>query len=74
LLAQRFLAAYERANPDVSMAPLGWFQALHSARVLIEVTNLRAAHGPGAGGHPFALLAPVAATHLSAATDVEVGS
>jgi aminoglycoside phosphotransferase (APT) family kinase protein len=73
-LARRFLAAYARADRDVSMAPLPWFRALHSARVLIEVTNLRAVHGPGAGGHPFTLVAPAAAAHVTAVTGIEVES
>lgn len=74
LLARRFLTAYTQANPDVSLVPLEWFRALHSARVLVEVTNLRAARGPNAGGHPWVLVAPAAAANLTAATGVEVGS
>jgi aminoglycoside phosphotransferase (APT) family kinase protein len=72
LLARRFIAAYRRANPAVPLDGLPWFRALHSARVLIDVTRLRAEHGPDAGGHPWQFVAPAAARHLSAATDVEV--
>jgi aminoglycoside phosphotransferase (APT) family kinase protein len=73
VLARRFVAAYRRANPRASLAGLGWFRALHSARVLVNDTRLRAEHGPGAGGHPLRLVAPAAARHLSAATGVAVG-
>jgi aminoglycoside phosphotransferase (APT) family kinase protein len=72
LLARRFVAAYTRANPGISLAPLSWYRALHSARVLVEVENRRAQHGPDAGGHPFTLLAPVAAAHLATATGIDV--
>ena len=65
VLARRFVAAYQRANPSVSLAELGWFRALHSARVLIDDTRLRAEHGPAAGGHPLHLVAPAAAHHLA---------
>lgn len=74
LLARRFLTAYTHANPDVSLGPLEWFRALHSARVLVEVTSLRAARGPDADGHPWVLVAPPAAANLTAATGVEVRS
>ena len=72
LLARRFITAYTRANPSVALDPLEWFRALHSARVLIEVTNLRTTHGRGAGGHPFASVAPGAASNLAAATGVNI--
>jgi aminoglycoside phosphotransferase (APT) family kinase protein len=72
LLARRFVTAYAAANPGAAMANLGWYRALHSARVLLEVANRRVAHGPGAGGHPFTLVAPAAAANLAAATGVDV--
>lgn len=72
LLARRFVAAYARANPMVSLESLGWFRALHSARVLVEAEHARAAHGSTGGGHPFLVVAPAAARHLSAAADVAV--
>ena len=72
VLARRFVTAYQRANPSVSLAELDWFRALHSARVLIEDTQLRAEHGPGGGGHPLHLVAPAAAHHLAAATGVAI--
>jgi aminoglycoside phosphotransferase (APT) family kinase protein len=72
VLAHRFVAAYRRANPAVSLAELAWFRALHSARVLINTSQLRAEHGPDADGHPFRLVAPAAARNLSAATRLEV--
>jgi aminoglycoside phosphotransferase (APT) family kinase protein len=72
LLARRFLSSYTRANPEIPLTSLGWYRALHGARVLIELTNLRDRHGPDAGGHPFTLLAPAAAAHLTAATGTEI--
>jgi aminoglycoside phosphotransferase (APT) family kinase protein len=72
LLARRFISAYTRANPGVALDRLEWFRALHSARVLIEVATLRTAHGPDAGGHPLATVAPAAARNLAAATGVTV--
>lgn len=72
LLARRFITAYSRANPGLSLDSLSWFRALHSARVVIECTNRRAQHGPGGGGHPFAFVEPAAAAHLTAATGVEI--
>jgi aminoglycoside phosphotransferase (APT) family kinase protein len=72
-LARRFVDAYQRANPAASLAELDWFRALHSARVLINDTELRAEHGPGGGGHPLHLVAPAAAHHLAAATGVAIG-
>jgi aminoglycoside phosphotransferase (APT) family kinase protein len=73
VLARRFVTAYRRANPTASLAALDWFRALHSARVLIEDTRLRAEHGPDAGGHPLHLVAPAATHHLAAAAGVAVG-
>ena len=71
-LARRFVSAYRRANPDVSLAELEWFRALHSARVLVTDTQLRAVHGPNVGGHPLRLVAPAAARNLTSATGVRV--
>lgn len=72
LVARRFVDAYRRSNPGASLAALDWFRALHGARVLIDVTGMRAAHGPGAGGHPWALVAPGAARALASATGVAI--
>ena len=71
-LAQRFLAAYAAAHPAASLEHLAWFRALHGARVLVEVARLRAAHVGDPGGHPFVLVAPAAASHLTAATGVDI--
>lgn len=68
VLARRFLAAYRRAAPSVSLGPLPWFGALHSARVIVEQAGRRADGGPEAARHPFALLATAAADRLSAVT------
>ena len=69
----RFVTAYQRANPGVSLADLEWFRALLSARVLIDDTQLRGEHGPDAGGHPLRLVALAAAHDLRAAAGVTVG-
>jgi aminoglycoside phosphotransferase (APT) family kinase protein len=74
LLARRFVAHYVTANPHASLKALDWYRALHSARVLIDVTQLRAEHGPEAGGHPWRLIAPAAASNLSTVTGIEVRS
>lgn len=66
LLARRFLAAYQRANPVADLTNLAWYRALHGARVLLELANLEAVHGPDAGGHPFLTVAPAARRHLAA--------
>ena len=70
VLARRFVTAYQRANAGRRSLTLEWFRALHSARVLIEVASLRMTHGRGAGGHPFATVAPGAARNLATATGV----
>jgi aminoglycoside phosphotransferase (APT) family kinase protein len=72
VLARRFVTAYVAANPRVSLAGLGWFRALHSARILVEVSRLRAEHGADAGGHPWHLVAPAAARHLAATSRAAV--
>ena len=72
LLARRFMTSYARANPRVSLDHLDWFRALHSARVLVEATNWRNVHGPAGARHPFLAVAPAAAEHLAAVTEVTV--
>jgi aminoglycoside phosphotransferase (APT) family kinase protein len=74
LLARRFVAAYGRANPTVSLDRLEWFRALHGARVVIETTNLRGRLGSGVATHPIATVAPAAARSLAAATGVSVAA
>jgi hypothetical protein len=74
LLAKRFVAASTRANPTIALDRLGWFRAPHSARILVEVTNLQTSHGREAGGHPFATVAPAAPRNLAAATGVSLSS
>lgn len=74
VLARRFRTSYARANAQVSLDHLDWFRALHSARVLVEVANLRAAHGPGGAGHPFLSVAPAAASYLSRTAGVRVAA
>lgn len=72
VLARRFLRAYRAANPTAPLEHLDWYRALHRVRVLLERASLRARHGDQRVGHPFELLAPVAARDLTAATGVEV--
>ena len=72
VLARRFLRAYRAANPTASLEHLDWYRALHRVRVLLERASLRVRHGDQRVGHPFELLAPVAARDLTAATGVEV--
>ena len=72
VLAHRFLRAYRAANPTASLEHLDWYRALHRVRVLLERARLRFRHGDQRVGHPFELLAPVAARDLTAATAVEV--
>jgi aminoglycoside phosphotransferase (APT) family kinase protein len=73
MLARRFVTRYASANPHASLEPLDWYRALHSARVLIDVTRLRAEQGPDAGG-PLRLIAPAAVDNLSIATGVDMRS
>jgi aminoglycoside phosphotransferase (APT) family kinase protein len=70
LLARRFVSAYAAANPAASLDALDWYRGLHEARVLVDVTRLRAEHGAAAGGHPWGLVAPAVARDLSARTGV----
>lgn len=72
LLARRFVAAYRRSNPAASLGALAWFRALHGARVLVNDTELRAQHGPDAGGHPLHAVVPAAARHLAGATGATI--
>lgn len=72
VLARRFLRAYGAANPTTSLEHLDWYRALHRVRVLLERASLRVRHGDQRVGHPFELLAPVAARDLAAATGVKV--
>lgn len=72
VLARRFLRAYRAANPTASLEHLDWYRAMHRVRVLLERTSLRLRHGDQRVGHPFELLAPVAARDLAAATGLEV--
>lgn len=71
-LARLFINAYRRANPQVTLSHLGWFRALHSARVLIDVTSQRNHHSTDGQQHPWTQVAPAAAKHLSTATGMEI--
>jgi aminoglycoside phosphotransferase (APT) family kinase protein len=70
-LARRFEAQY-RASAEKDLGGLEWYRALHGIRVLVEAASLEARHGPGAGGHPFGALTPVAASTVTATTGVPV--
>lgn len=67
-LARRFVASYTRLDPDISLEHLDWFEALHSARILVETA------APAAPGHPLVLVAPAAVAQLAAFTGVDVAS
>jgi hypothetical protein len=67
MLARRFIAAYDDANPGLDLARRGWYRALHGARIIIDAA---AEHeGPG---HPWAQLVSPAARELSAAPNTQV--
>jgi aminoglycoside phosphotransferase (APT) family kinase protein len=72
ILAKRFVAAYAWANPNASLRALPWFRALHSARVLLDVTRLRVTPGPHTDRHPFMLVAAPATRHLSLESGINV--
>lgn len=70
-LERRFVARYRALAPRHDLGSLDWYQALHSARILIEAASIEARHGT-TGGHPFGTLIPFATAALSAATDTPV--
>lgn len=72
VLARRFVRASRAVSPTTSLEHLDWYRALHRIRVLLERAKLRLLHGDEQVGHPFELLAPVAARDLTAATGIEV--
>ncbi|MDQ3294756.1 MAG: phosphotransferase, partial [Actinomycetota bacterium] len=74
VLARRFVRAYRAADPTASLEHLDWYRALHRIRVLLERASLRLRHGDERMGHPFELLAPVAARDLTSATGVQVSA
>jgi aminoglycoside phosphotransferase (APT) family kinase protein len=74
VLARRFLHAYRSANPDVDLAPVGWYSAFHAARVLLDLNLWRSTDDPRASTHPWRLVAPGAARALRRATGVPLTS
>lgn len=72
VLARRFVRAYRRANPSVSLDALAWYVALHSSRVLLELAWWQQADDPRALTHPWRLVAPGAARAVRRATGVNI--
>jgi aminoglycoside phosphotransferase (APT) family kinase protein len=74
ILARRFLHAYRDANPDADLAPLDWYAALHSTRVLIDLSMWQRDSDLRAAAHPWRLVAPGAAPAVRRATGIEVAT
>ena len=74
VLARGFLRAYRGANPDADLVGLDWYAALHSTRVLIDLSIWRQGNDPRATTHPWRLVAPGAARTVRRATGVVVTS
>ena len=72
VLARRFLRAYRNANPAANLADVDWYTALHSARVLIDLSMWRLAADSRASTHPWRLVAPGAARALRRITGITV--
>jgi len=73
-LARRFVAKYRAVAPHNDLGELAWYRALHSLRILLEAASLENTEGPIPNGHPFIALAPTAASALSAATGLPIGT
>jgi aminoglycoside phosphotransferase (APT) family kinase protein len=70
VVARRFVRAYRAANPGADLSALDWYVALHSFRVVLDVTRWRNAGDPRATTHAFARVAPGAGRALHRATGV----
>lgn len=70
VLSRRFIAAYRSLAPEADLDPVGWYQGLHGARILLDAAAYEAVHGAGRDGHPFAALVPAATAAVGAATGV----
>jgi aminoglycoside phosphotransferase (APT) family kinase protein len=70
VLSRRFIAAYRSLAPEADLDPVGWYQGLHGARILLDAAAHEAVHGAGRDGHPFAALVPAATAAVGAATGV----
>jgi aminoglycoside phosphotransferase (APT) family kinase protein len=71
-LTRRFTRRYQRATPGADLRALGWYTALHGARVLGDHLAWVRAGDPRAAHHPWHLVAPGAATALSRATGLHI--
>lgn len=74
MLARRFVAAYGAAAGRVpSQAALGWGTSLQALRILLEVEGWRQGNGAAShSGHPWMIIGPAAARHLSRITGTAV--
>ena len=68
VLSGRFVASYRSLAPEADLDPVGWYQGLHGARILLDAAGHEAVHGAGRDGHPFAALVPAATAAVGAAT------
>jgi aminoglycoside phosphotransferase (APT) family kinase protein len=73
VLASRFLRAYRAAVPGADLGSLGWYTALHSTRVLIDLHGWEREGDPRASTHPWHIVAPGAVGAVRRATGVDVG-
>ena len=67
-LAGKFIARYRRLAPRHRLDQLGWYEALHGSRLLLQAASLEARDGPIDGGHPFAALVPAGSAALETIT------
>ena len=72
VLARRFIRRYQRANPAADLTQLGWYAAVHAARILGDHATWARTGDPRARHHPWHLIAPGAATALSRATGIDI--
>lgn len=66
VLARRFLRRYQHLNPTTDLDDLGWYSALHAARILIDLAVWQHTDDPRTRTHPWHLIAPAATQTLEA--------
>jgi aminoglycoside phosphotransferase (APT) family kinase protein len=72
LLARRFLRAYRDANPGTDLTHRDWDIALHSLRVVLDLTRWQEGGDRRAETHAFRLVAPGAARAVRRTTGIAV--
>jgi aminoglycoside phosphotransferase (APT) family kinase protein len=72
VLARRFVRRYQRVNPSADLTQLGWYTALHAARLLADHATWTRTGDARAEQHPWHLVAPGAARALSRATGIDI--